>query len=56
VIQLELFFVVAAVTLWLDQLYNGAIAVMATQSHTYQVFLTIVIIVCNYSLTLSQFI
>jgi len=44
VIQLELFFVVTAVALWLDQLYHGAIALMATQSNLYQVFLTIVII------------
>jgi hypothetical protein len=42
VIQLSLFFVVTAVTLWLDQLYNGAIAVMATQSSVYQAFLTVV--------------
>jgi hypothetical protein len=45
VIQLSLFFVVAAVALWLDQLYNGAIGVMATQSSVYQTFLMIVIVV-----------
>jgi hypothetical protein len=39
------------VTLWLDQLYHGAIAVMATQSSIYQVFLVIVIIVCHHFLT-----
>lgn len=46
VIQLSLFFVVAAVALWLDQLFHGAIAVMATQSNTYQAFLMVVIVVC----------
>jgi hypothetical protein len=40
-----LFFIVAAVALWLDQLYNGAIGVMATQSSVYQTFLMIVIVV-----------
>jgi len=43
VIQLSLFFVVTAVTIWLDQLYNGAIAVMATKSSLYQTMLTLVI-------------
>jgi hypothetical protein len=56
VIQLELFFVVTAVALWLDQLYHGAIALMATQSNLYQVFLTIVIIVCYHLFTQSQLI
>ena len=46
VIQLSLFFVVAAVALWLDQLFHGAIAVMATQSSTYQALLMVAIIVC----------
>jgi hypothetical protein len=45
VIQLSLFFVVAAVALWLDQLYHGAIGVLATQSNVYQGFLTLVLIV-----------
>lgn len=44
VIQLSLFFVVAAVTLWLDQLYNGYIAAMASKSNLYQSMLTLVII------------
>lgn len=44
VIQLSLFFVVAAVALWLDQLFHGAIAIMATQSNTYQAFLMVVIV------------
>jgi hypothetical protein len=44
VIQLSLFFVVSAVALWLDQLYNGAIAVMASQSTVYQTFLIIVLV------------
>ncbi|KAH8997468.1 hypothetical protein EDB92DRAFT_2061794 [Lactarius akahatsu] len=43
VIQLSLFFVVTAVALWLDQLCNGAIAVMATQSKIYEIFLVIVL-------------
>jgi len=43
VIQLSLFFVVAAVIIWLDQLYNGAIAVMSPRSNLYQVVLTLVI-------------
>ena len=51
VIQLSLFFVVTAVTLWLDQLYHGAIAIMATQSNVYEAFLTIVIVVCYYLVT-----
>jgi hypothetical protein len=45
VIQLSLFFVVTAVTIWLDQIYNGAIAVMASKSSLYQTMLTLVIIV-----------
>jgi hypothetical protein len=45
VIQLSLFFVVLAVAAWLDQLFNGAIAVMATQSNVYEAFLMIVIVV-----------
>jgi hypothetical protein len=45
VIQLSLFFVVLAVALWLDQLYHGAIAIMATQSDVYQAFLMIIIVV-----------
>ncbi|KAI9511762.1 hypothetical protein F5148DRAFT_1274103 [Russula earlei] len=44
VIQLSLFFVVLAVALWLDQLYNGAIAVMSTQSNLYQVFLMVILV------------
>jgi len=44
VIQLSLFFVVLAVALWLDQLYHGAIAVMATQSDVYQAFLMIILV------------
>jgi len=32
------------VALWLDQLFHGAIAVMATQSNTYQAFLMVVIV------------
>jgi hypothetical protein len=44
------------VTLWLDQLYHGAIAVMATQSSVYQVFLVIVIIVCYLFLTQGRLI
>ncbi|KAH9968726.1 hypothetical protein BC827DRAFT_276462 [Russula dissimulans] len=44
VIQLSLFFVVLAVALWLDQLYHGAIAIMATQSDVYQAFLMIIIV------------
>jgi len=44
VIQLSLFFVVTAVTLWLDQLYNGPIAINATKSGLYQTMLTLVII------------
>ncbi|KAH9065911.1 hypothetical protein EDB87DRAFT_1554553, partial [Lactarius vividus] len=43
VIQLSLFFVITAVALWLDQLCNGAIAVMATQSKVYETFLVIVL-------------
>ena len=45
VIQLSLFFVVTAVIIWLDQLYNGAIAVMATKSNLYHAMLTLVIAV-----------
>jgi len=45
VIQLSLFFVVLAVALWIDQLYHGAIAVMATQSNVYQAFLMIILVV-----------
>jgi hypothetical protein len=37
--------VVTAVTLWLDQLYNGHIAIMASKSSLYQTMLTVVIIV-----------
>jgi hypothetical protein len=44
VIQLSLFFVLSAVALWLDQLYNGAIAVMATQSRVYQTVSIIVLV------------
>jgi hypothetical protein len=44
VIQLSLFFVVTGVTLWLDQLYNGRIAIMASKSSLYQAMLTLVII------------
>ncbi|KAI9462320.1 hypothetical protein BJY52DRAFT_1203155 [Lactarius psammicola] len=44
VIQLSLFFVVSAVALWLDQLYNGAIAVMATQSKVYETFVVIILV------------
>jgi len=43
VIQLSLFFVVTAVVIWLDQLYNGAIAVMASQSNLYHAMVTVVI-------------
>jgi hypothetical protein len=44
VIQLSLFFVVAAVILWLDQLCNGAIAIMASKSTLYRAMMTAVII------------
>lgn len=44
VLQLSIFFVVSAVALWLDQLYNGAIAVMASQSTVYLTFLMIVLV------------
>ena len=47
VIQLSLFFVILAVILWLDQIYNGDIGVMATQSNIYQAFLMIIIVVCQ---------
>jgi hypothetical protein len=45
VIQLSLFFVVTAVTIWLDQLINGAIGVMAKKSNLIHAMLTLVIIV-----------
>jgi hypothetical protein len=45
VIQLSLFFVVAAVALWLDQLINGAIGTMATQSNVYEAVLVFIILV-----------
>ncbi|KAI0004096.1 hypothetical protein BJV74DRAFT_423884 [Russula compacta] len=51
VIQLSLFFVILAVILWLDQIYNGAIGVMATQSNVYQAFLMIVILLIPWLLT-----
>ncbi|KAI0274892.1 hypothetical protein BC834DRAFT_978153 [Gloeopeniophorella convolvens] len=44
VIQLSLFFVIVTVALWLDQLYNGAIAVLAIRSNLYQSFMTVVLI------------
>jgi len=44
VIQLSFFFVVAAVVLWLDQLINGAIGTMATQSNVYEAVLVFIII------------
>ncbi len=45
VIQLSLFFVVTAVTIWLDQLINGAIGVMARKSNLIHAMLTLVIVV-----------
>ncbi|KAI0047810.1 hypothetical protein FA95DRAFT_1518454 [Auriscalpium vulgare] len=44
VIQLSLFFVVAAVALWLDQTYNGAIGSMALRAKLYQAVLTVVLL------------
>ena len=45
-IQLSLFFVVASVALWLDQICNGAIGRLATQHKLYEVLLYIVLVVC----------
>jgi hypothetical protein len=45
VIQLSLFCVVSAVSLWLDQLSHGAIGVLTTQSSVYQGFLVVVLVV-----------
>ena len=42
---------VTAVTIWLDQLYNGAIAIMASKSSLYQVMFTLVIMVGFHLLT-----
>ena len=42
---------VTAVTIWLDQLYNGAIAIMASKSNLYQVMFTLVIMVGFHLLT-----
>jgi len=36
IIQLSLFFIVTSVALWLDQLWHGAIAHMATWAHVYR--------------------
>ncbi|KAI0067923.1 hypothetical protein BV25DRAFT_1876789 [Artomyces pyxidatus] len=43
IIQLSLFFVVAAVGLWIDQLYNGAIAIQAVHAKLYEILLTVVL-------------
>jgi len=39
------------VIIWLDQLYDGAIAAMATQSSLFRTMVTLVIIVGHYFLT-----
>ncbi|KZV74698.1 hypothetical protein PENSPDRAFT_681658 [Peniophora sp. CONT] len=43
-IQLSLFFVVASVALWLDQICNGAIGRLAKEHKTYEVLLYIVLV------------
>ncbi|KAH9982718.1 hypothetical protein BGW80DRAFT_1161076 [Lactifluus volemus] len=46
VIQLTLFFVVTTAAIWIDQLYNGAIALLTTQanSNLYQALLVLVLV------------
>ncbi|KII93632.1 hypothetical protein PLICRDRAFT_35861 [Plicaturopsis crispa FD-325 SS-3] len=42
-IQLSLFFMVATLAIWLDQLWNGSIAIYAERSELYKVFSAIVL-------------
>jgi len=44
VLQLSFFFVVTAVALWLDELYHGSIAILASQSMVYQIMLTVILV------------
>lgn len=53
-IQLSLFFVVASVALWLDQIANGAIGRMAKEHRLYEILLYIILVVSSHS-TYSNF-
>jgi hypothetical protein len=44
-IQLGLFFIVASIGLWIDQLYNGTIGRLASQSMVYKAGLVVVLLV-----------
>lgn len=53
VIQLSLFFIVASIALWLDQLWNGAIAHMAILTRVYRPVLILVLIVSTVRIILG---
>lgn len=48
VIQLSLFFMVVALALWIDQLWNGQIAHLATEAVAYRVIFISVLFVSVY--------
>ena len=46
-IQLALFFILVSMALWIDQLYNGAIGHLATNSTLFKVIMIVVLVVCR---------
>ena len=46
-IQLSLFFIIASIGLWIDQLYNGAVGQLATLSSVYKGVLITVLLVSH---------
>ena len=50
IIQLSLFFMVVAVALWIDQLWHGKIARLATEVRVYKgVFIAVLLVRYNFS-------